>query len=140
MHLESKSSNNKRQVAKNTFFQLRPADYKGGYTCYLQISPMCPKWMPKHYTTQEHTYPKQKFPELKYVPEVLLEACEFCNKLKLSATPEQLAIFYPHIKEMLESDWWQEFMDKLRHAIEERRIELYWHDNDKVFRRYPTEK
>lgn len=140
MRLESKSANNKRQVLKTTFFALNPPDSDGNYTCYLQISPHCPKIIPKHYVTLEHVYAKQsgKYPELKYVVENILPACESCNKSKLSNTPEQLAIFYPHIKEMLETDEWQTFMDRLKQAIKDRNIELYWHEADRVFRRYPS--
>ncbi len=133
-------ANNKRQLLKTTFFANNPPDEKGGYTCYLQISPHCLKWISKPYVTIEHVYPRQKFPELKYIPENILPSCEFCNKTKMSNTPEQLAIFFPNIKVMLETKEWLKFMNKLRSAIEERHIRLYWFEDDKVFRRYEPEK
>lgn len=135
---ESKTSVNKRKILRTGFFALNKPDENGKYTCYLQISPLCPKLIPKHYVTIEHVYPKNsgKYPELKYVPENILPSCEFCNKSKMSNTPEQLAIFYSNIRIMLQTKKWQLFMEKLKTAIQERNIQLYWHDEDKIFRRY----
>ena len=138
MNIESKSSNNKRQVVRTTYFDLNPPDTRGGYNCYLQISPYCPGWIPKHYITLEHTYSKQKYPELKYVVENILPACEACNKAKLSNTPEQLSLYYPNIAKMIETDEWREFMERLKEAIKLRNIQLYWHEDYKQFRRYPV--
>jgi 5-methylcytosine-specific restriction endonuclease McrA len=135
---ESKNSMQKRHILKTSFFALNPPDEDGKYACYLQISPLCPKRIPKHYVTLEHVYPKNsgKYPELKYVPENILPACELCNKAKLSNTPEQLAIFYPNVRHMIESTEWTRFMERLKKAISERNIQLYWHEEDKLFKRY----
>ncbi len=138
MNIESKSSNTRRKILRTTFFDMNPPDDIGGYKCYLQISPYCQKWVSKSYVTLEHVYPKNsgKYPELKYVVENILPACGACNKSKLSNTPEQLAIFYLNIRQMLETKEWQQFMDKLKDTIKNRNIQLYWHEEDKKFKRF----
>jgi hypothetical protein len=137
---ESTKSMQKRQITKDTFFTLIKPDEEGMYDCYLQISPHCLKRMPKHYVSAEHCFSKQRFPELKYVPENILPSCQPCNALKLSNSPYQLAILFPNVKAMLETKWWLNFMDSLKKAIQDRNIQLYWDDEDRTFKRYPIEK
>ena len=104
---ESKKHNSKRAVLSNTWHILNPPDYRGGYTCYLQISKNCPKWMAKAYTTLEHVYPKNKYPELRWNVLNIKPACEWCNAEKLSNTVYQLAVIYPHIVTMIAAPEWQ---------------------------------
>jgi 5-methylcytosine-specific restriction endonuclease McrA len=133
---ESKNSMQKRQILRTTFFNKYPANMDGTYTCYLQISLVCPKRLDRPHVTLEHTYSRQKYPELKYIPENILPACEACNKVKMSNTPEQLAIFFPNIKEWLESNHYREFKDKLNNAIKQRNIQLYWNQELNKYVRY----
>lgn len=104
---ESKAHASKRAILYNTFFANNPPDELGGYTCYLQISKYCPKWLSQQNVTLEHVLPRSKFPELRWVSDNIKPACEFCNKTKMSNTVEKLSLFWPHLKDMMETPEWK---------------------------------
>jgi 5-methylcytosine-specific restriction endonuclease McrA len=98
---ESKASNTKRAILRNTFFANNPPDDKGGYTCYLQISPACPKWLAKEDVTLEHMRTRARHPELKYEVSNIAVSCQPCNKLKGHLDIDQLVEMYPRLSEYL---------------------------------------
>ncbi len=106
---ESKAANSKRAILRNTFFADNPPDKQGGYTCYLQIHHSCPIWIPKERVTLEHVLPRAKYPELKYNVLNIKPSCDICNAAKLSNTPYQLAMFWPHIARLIETPGWKEW-------------------------------
>lgn len=67
--------------------------------------------------TLEHVYPKVKFPEFKYNYKVLKPACAFCNKLKGSNTPEQLAIYFVNIAILLQTPEWKVWKQELEDSL-----------------------
>ena len=68
------------------------------FTCYLQISPMCPKILTKKTTTPEHRIPKSKGQQYAHDLNNIGHACIFCNSLKGSRSLESLAKEYPHLR------------------------------------------
>lgn len=106
---ESKKSFHNRDILSNTFFHDNPPDERGGYTCYLQISRKCPIWVSLREVTLEHILPKVKYPEVKYNVINIKPACTWCNGAKLSNTPYHLALIWPHIKILIETEEWKEW-------------------------------
>lgn len=98
---ESKKSHSKRMSTRRAWFENNPPDENGNYTCYLQISQMCPRTLSKQLLTLEHVQPRSKAPELKYSTDNIRPACTWCNKLKGSRTLEQLVILFPGLEERL---------------------------------------
>lgn len=78
-----------------------------GWTCWLQISPSCPKQLTYAKLQLEHVYPRAKFKELEYVVMNVKPACESCNKAKLSNTPQQLAMYYENIALKIQTPAWK---------------------------------
>jgi len=111
---ESKATNSKRAILRNTFFANNPPDNQGGYSCYLQIHSSCPKWVSKKQVTLEHVLPRAKYPELKYNVLNIMPSCTFCNATKLSSTPYQLALFWPHIAKMIDTPDWKKWEDSIK--------------------------
>lgn len=103
----------KHDQLKREWFAENPPDYKGGYTCYLQISQDCPKWVSKKDVTLEHVYSKAGYPELVYVTFNIKPACSLCNGIKLSNTVEKLAVIYPQLVPMINSEDWRRFVVRL---------------------------
>jgi len=106
---ESKATKSKRAILRNAFFANNPPDNRGGYTCYLHIHRSCPKWVSKKQVILEHVLPRAKYPELKYNVLNIMPSCAFCNATKLSNTPYQLALLYPHIASLIETQKWKEW-------------------------------
>lgn len=52
------------------------------YECWLQISPYCPKFMKRKYTTLDHIKPRSFYPELEYEDSNIRPACKPCNDAK----------------------------------------------------------
>jgi 5-methylcytosine-specific restriction endonuclease McrA len=87
---ESEKAKSKRTATSREWYTLNPPDKNGTWTCYLQISPRCPRILTRTTITLEHVKSKARHPELKYVVSNLKAACEFCNKLKGSLDLEDL--------------------------------------------------
>lgn len=83
------------------WYKTNKPDNDGFYTCYLQISSMCPIRLSKQSMTKEHVMPKVKAPELKFEPSNIRPACKWCNKLKGSRTLEQLAQAFPQVQKYI---------------------------------------
>lgn len=64
---------------RTKWFKEHPSDY---YTCYLQISPLCPKVMPPEETTLDHIIPRSRAPHLRYEFSNLKPCCGPCNTEK----------------------------------------------------------
>lgn len=88
-------------------------DKDGRWECWLQISTFCPKRVNLEQMTLEHVYPKNKYPGLKYEPLNIKPACAFCNKLKGSKTPQQLAKVFVHIAILIQTPEWKAWEKKI---------------------------
>lgn len=110
---ESITAKKKRQKTASMWFRKNPSDENGNWECWLQISELCPKKLSRETITLEHVYPKVKNPELKYNYKNLKPSCAFCNKLKGSNTPEQLAKYFLHIAILLTTPEWKEWHQNL---------------------------
>jgi 5-methylcytosine-specific restriction endonuclease McrA len=121
---ESSSSRNKRRGMAKKRFRDNPPDWKGGYTCYLQVSSNCPKWISRHYVTLEHIYPKASYPELKYVTLNIKPSCADCNRIKKGNTLEKLSIIYPQLLTMIKSEDWRRFVARLSEYSSQLKQEL----------------
>lgn len=102
----SSKANQREAIAKRTWFINNPPDHMNGYTCYLQISRQCPKWLHSDEMVQEHIYPKSKYPELRYIVINRKAACTFCNEIKGSNLLESLAYIYPQIYSIITTAEW----------------------------------
>ena len=102
-----------RQTVTTEWKRSLVPDRDGYYTCYLQISPSCPRRLTKLQVVPEHVYPKSKYPELKYEKLNLKIACEYCNKLKLSNTINKLCKFYPNLIDLVQTEEWQLWEDQI---------------------------
>lgn len=98
---ESKKSMAKRKSTYKKWVKANPPNEYDTWTCYLQISSLCPKILRKEYLTLEHIIPKVKAPELKYDISNIKPACSFCNKQKGSQTLDKLARIFPHLKQYI---------------------------------------
>lgn len=98
---ESIKSKNKRLETARKWLKQNPPDENGYWTCYLQISDMCPKQLTKELLVREHVIPKVKAPHLKYDIDNIRPACTWCNRLKDSRTLEDLAKIWPHLLQYL---------------------------------------
>lgn len=79
----------KWQQLKREWFETHPADY---YTCYLQISPICPKVMAQNETTLDHVIPKSRGEKYKYDIHNLRPCCWACNSEKGSKVLDSINI------------------------------------------------
>lgn len=86
---------------KHAWHNLNPPDEHNEWTCYLQISPMCPKKLSYGTLVYEHVIPKVKAPGRRFDPTNIKPSCQFCNYLKGSKTLEKLSLEYPHLKPLL---------------------------------------
>lgn len=86
---------------KNQWLQSNPPDKWGYYTCYLQITPLCPKRISLEQTTLEHIVPAGRGEKYKYDLNNVKPACLPCNSLKGSRTLEALIPEYPHLKKYI---------------------------------------
>ena len=122
--LESDAHRAKRQsVTAEWKSELKP-DSDGFYTCYLRISPYCPRRLTLKQITPEHVYPKNKYPALRYRKENLKVACSFCNALKLSNTVNQLCKFFPMLVEMVQQPEWQAWEDQMEEIANQLELRL----------------
>ena len=86
---------------KNEWIQRHPPDEFGVWVCYLQISPLCPKYVNIDNMTLDHVKGRGSHPELKYELSNLKPCCFFCNGLKGSRSIEVLARDYPQLEKYL---------------------------------------
>lgn len=104
---EAPKSQARRQRTSREWYESNPPPNPDGtWTCYLQISPLCPKRVDRTTINLEHVKPRAKYQHLKYDPSNIRPACEPCNKLKGPWTLEQLAETYPKIRKMLEDGFY----------------------------------
>lgn len=99
---ESKKAYRARVATYKSWMKANPSDEHGYWTCYLHISQLCPVRLTRSMLTLEHVQPKVKRPDLKYDIGNIRPSCKFCNKLKGSRTPEQLAKIWPHLNYLVE--------------------------------------
>lgn len=104
---ESPKTRRLRRYTANDWFRLNPPDENGEWECWLQISTLCPKQVIRETITLEHVYPKVRYPELKFAVENIKPSCSFCNKMKSSKTPEDLARAFHHIAILIQTDEWK---------------------------------
>lgn len=98
---ESIKSRSKRLEVRELWFELNPPDKHGMWTCYLQISPDCPKRLSEGMVNLEHVKPRSKNPELKYDVSNIKAACLRCNGAKGSRSIAGLARQFPHLEKYL---------------------------------------
>lgn len=113
LKLESDKTRAKRRGMAAKWFRKNPPGMDGYWYCYLQISSLCPYRLNRSIVTLEHVYPKVKRPDLKFEIKNIKPGCSFCNKLKGSNTPEQLAKSFPHIAIMISKPEWKEWQAQL---------------------------
>lgn len=71
--------------AKTTkeFLDLNPPRADGYWTCYLQITPECPRnYLTMEYLVPEHVIPKSGSAKLRHDQSNIKVACSFCNTSK----------------------------------------------------------
>jgi 5-methylcytosine-specific restriction endonuclease McrA len=71
------------------WFKQNPANT---YTCYLQLSPLCPRVMTPAETTLDHVKSRGRHPELRYELSNLRPACGPCQQVKGSLDLEDLGL------------------------------------------------
>lgn len=94
---ESAKTRAKRQQTATAWFKLNPPDATEHWTCYLQISSMCPKRLTRSMVYLEHVRPRSRHPELKFNVKNIRPACYWCNELKGSRELEELVKIWPHL-------------------------------------------
>lgn len=94
---ESDSARRKRIATYKKWIIANPGDENETWTCYLQISVLCPKTLTRPQLTLEHVKSKVRHPDLRYDPDNIRASCSFCNKLKGSRELEELARIWPHL-------------------------------------------
>ncbi len=78
------------------------ANKDGQWTCYLRISPSCPRILTIETITKEHIKPKGSNRNLAHELSNFKPACYWCNSLKGSRSLESLVGDYPHLQELLD--------------------------------------
>ena len=115
MRQEAVNTRVKREATSNEWYRQHRPDKDGFYTCYLQISPYCPRKVDRgRGMTLEHVYSKRDYPELRYYSLNLKPACDACNKLKLSNSINKLCKFFPRLTELVATPEWQEWEDQMQ--------------------------
>lgn len=98
---ESKEDRIKRLATRELWYQMNPPE-NGHYSCYLQISPECPRKLVGSEMELDHVLPASRFPEHKYSIANLMPSCAYCNVMKADSTLKFLAKKYPHLQAYLE--------------------------------------
>jgi 5-methylcytosine-specific restriction endonuclease McrA len=80
----------KRSLETRNLWLQTNANKDNTWTCYLQISPWCPKLLTIETLTVDHVKPKGSHKELAHDLTNLKPACVFCNGLKGSRALDKL--------------------------------------------------
>lgn len=117
-----------------------------GRTYYNQIlkstkAYICPFCAHREANTLDHMYPKTIFPSLAIAPINLVPCCADCNKMKGTATPENLedTLFHPYFDDITQDIWLEvKFNESTEFVIDYRAIKPNtW--SDSRFRRLKNE-
>lgn len=98
---ESYKTKGLRFKLRAEWYELNPPDAHGEWTCYLQISPLCPIKVNEQTLNREHVRSKARAPELKYDVTNIRPACSFCNERKRSLDIVDLVAEFPHLRQYL---------------------------------------
>ena len=74
---------------RNEWIQQNPP-VNGYWTCYLQITPLCPRVLDIDQVTLDHEVPKGRNKKLQFDLNNLKPACAYCNGAKGSNTLQEL--------------------------------------------------
>ncbi len=101
MRRESVKTRAKRQHTSSEWDKLNPPDENGEWTCYLQISPLCPRQLTIETLVREHVKPKHSHKHLQFDVTNIKPSCTFCNGVKIGKSLETLSKEYPHLKKYI---------------------------------------
>lgn len=73
---------------RREYLRIHPANHEGYRECYLQTTPLCPKWLEADQVTLDHILSRGSNRQLTYNEENMGICCTYCNNDKGSVTLE----------------------------------------------------